>query len=295
MKRKILFIVNRFSGANSKNNLDEIIQENLDCNKYDYKIRYTEFAGHAKQLGSEAKDEEYDIVASVGGDGTINEIAQSLVNSNCNLLVVPGGSGNGLAMHLGMGRNIGKCIANIESYKTHKIDSCRVNEDFFINVAGVGFDAIVAHRIKEQKRRGILMYIREFFKGLKDLKAIPMRISIDDKVIEGKFINVVAANASMYGYGFSIAPLADLEDGLFDLIMIKEAPKWKYFIHAYRFLTRSLHKAPFVDLIKTRNLNVELLEDVTYFQIDGEERLAERILNFNINQMSLSILTNIKA
>ena len=112
-KKSITFIVNPFSGTSNKNNLEQLIKGKLDHKVYDYSIALTEYAGHATELAKEAVGQGSDVVVAVGGDGSINEVAKSLLYTDSILGILPGGSGNGFAMHLGLGRNIMKAISTL--------------------------------------------------------------------------------------------------------------------------------------------------------------------------------------
>ena len=110
MKKKIVFIMNPISGTSSKAAIPSLIESTLNKELFEYEIRMTERAGHASEIATEAKDNHVDIVVAVGGDGTINEVARSIVHSDTALGIIPCGSGNGLARHLLIPMNLRKSI-----------------------------------------------------------------------------------------------------------------------------------------------------------------------------------------
>ncbi|MEM8909277.1 MAG: acylglycerol kinase family protein, partial [Bacteroidota bacterium] len=110
MKKRICFIVNPFSGIHRNKQLEPKIHQLLDKDRYEYAIKYTNAPGHATELATIAIQEGFDIIVAVGGDGSINEVAQSLIGTDKILGILPAGSGNGLAMHLGLGRNLERAI-----------------------------------------------------------------------------------------------------------------------------------------------------------------------------------------
>ncbi|MBT5859259.1 MAG: acylglycerol kinase family protein, partial [Flavobacteriales bacterium] len=138
---KIKFIVNPISGTGKQKNIERYINQYLDKNKFDYNISYTEKSEHAKEICKLAISEKYNIIIAVGGDGTVNEIASELIDTDITLGVIPCGSGNGFAYHIGMNKNIAKAVKQINNSDTQIIDSCTANGDKFINVSGIGFDA----------------------------------------------------------------------------------------------------------------------------------------------------------
>ena len=129
------------SGTGKQEGIELIIAQNI--NNYD--IVYTKKTGDACELSKKAVLESIDAIIAVGGDGTVNECVQSLVNTNTALGVIPCGSGNGFASHIGMERTIIEAIKQLKDVTITTIDSCVVNNTPFINVSGIGFDAHVSN------------------------------------------------------------------------------------------------------------------------------------------------------
>ena len=130
MKRKIVFVMNPISGTASKAGIPKLIDETIDKERFDYEIRMTEYAGHASEIASEAKEQGVDAVVAVGGDGTVNEVARAIVHSNTALGIIPCGSGNGLARHLMLPMNTKKSIEIINLFAIHDLDYGIINGRF---------------------------------------------------------------------------------------------------------------------------------------------------------------------
>ncbi|MFT6335597.1 MAG: diacylglycerol kinase (ATP) [Saprospiraceae bacterium] len=288
-KKKIVFIINPFSGTSPKVSAPELIAKRIDSSKYNHSIAFTEYAGHAISLSKEAVENGADIVVAVGGDGSVNEVAQSLVGTNACLGLLPGGSGNGFAMHLGLGRNQEKAIEYLNTGKEIWIDTCKVNDRFFANVAGIGFDARIAFMTKKNKKRGFLPYFSTSIKESNKFKPASLKIKLDDRLIEGEYAAAVVANASMYGYHFTIAPEASLQDGIMNIMLIKKSPLYKYFLTSYRFLNRSLHLSKITETYQGKELTISLNEK-DYLHVDGEGYESELELVFKINPKSLKVM-----
>lgn len=288
-KKSVVFITNPFSGTSSKNNLNVLIDENLDKNKFDYQIWKTEYSGHAKLLAQKACDKKIDVVASVGGDGTLNEIASVLVNKNILLAVVPGGSGNGFSYHIGIKRDVKSAIEAINQGKTIKIDTCTANEHFFINVAGLGLDAKVSYETKRSTKRGFLLYFTQTLKEAKNFKYLKLKIDFNNNFKEGEYAMAVVANGSIYGYNFAIAPTAVLDDGEMDILLIKKAPIFRYFLLAFRMINKSFHKSPLVEFYRTKHIKITVT-DLHYLHTDGEGFQNQGMLDFNIVPKSLNLI-----
>ena len=287
--KKIRFIVNAFSGTSSKSGIGEKIKTCLDHSKYEYDIHFTEYPSHATKLSRESVKNQYFMVVATGGDGTVNEVAKEIVNSDTVLGVLPGGSGNGFAMHLGMGRNIAKAIRKLNSGEVIDIDTCKINENFFINIAGAGFDAWVAYQKSKSNKRGLAMYAAGVIKEAMTYKAQDYKIKVDGQDIEGKFLTIAVANGTMYGCNFTIAPKAELRDGLFDLIMIKHAPKWRQFLSSLRFINKSIHKSKICVFKKARHIEISCQDKIPY-HYDGEGFYNNGPLRFTMYPLSLKVM-----
>ena len=170
-----------------------------------------------------------------------------------------------------------------------KIDTCKINGEFFLNLAGMGIDAQVAYRTSQHKHRGFLNYFIDTMKISISYKNQDYRLQLDDQVREGKFLSVNIANGSMFGYNFTVAPLANVQDGSLQLVMMHNAPKWMYFLHSWRLLARNIHKAPFVEILSVKNVNVQS-QNPFVIHLDGDGYQSEsRELNAEVVPQSLLV------
>lgn len=289
-RKKILFIVNPFSGAKLGKEIADVLDKNLDKDKYDYDLEFTAYSGHAIELAKAAVASQYFAVIGAGGDGTINEVAHALQGTNTAMGIIPLGSGNGFAYHLKIDRDITKAIQIINKGHLEIIDIGSVNDRFFVNVAGIGLDAAVAFKTKKNKKRGFLPYFKQsLIEGLK-FKKRRMHIVTSERSWSGDYTMVVIANGSVYGYDFSIAPQAILDDGLFDVLLIRHVSLWKYLLLLPRFFNKSIHKSHLVEYFKTREIAIQLDGD-DFYHIDGEGFEAREKLNFKIIPQNLKIIT----
>jgi len=286
---KTRIIVNPFSGTSSKEDFEFLLQSRIDQHRFDYEICYTTRAGHATTLSEEAKNSGFQVIVAVGGDGTVNEIANPLIGSDVILGILPGGSGNGFAMHLGLGRDTIKAIDALNKLHIIRVDTCEVNDQNFVNVSGIGFDARVAYLTKTNKKRGFWQYFLTTIREANKFEPTKMTIEGSFGKMTGRFAAVAVANASMYGYNFTIAPTAALDDGLLDIMLIKESSILDYALLAPRFLNKTLHQSRIVESYQTDHVRITL-EKEDYFHIDGEGFQAPRQLDFRIHPKSLSVI-----
>jgi len=287
--KKILFIVNPFAGVSKKRNFPEMVEKHLGNSNVYYKIAYTEYGGHATELAEQGVKEGADIIAAVGGDGTVNEVAKALVNTDTALGIIPGGSGNGLSMHLGIGRNTSKAIKLLKNADLKTIDTCKINNEFFLNMAGTGMDAKVAHRTSMNKHRGFINYFLDTLKISLSYRNEDYYVQADGDVREGKFLSVNLANGSMFGYNFVVAPQANVQDGNLQLVMMHHAPKWKYFLHSWRFFTRSIHKAPFAEILAAKNVKIQSKNKIYYHRDGDGYAMDKHELNAEVLPQSLQV------
>jgi diacylglycerol kinase (ATP) len=290
--KKVAIIANPFSGTSRKEKLyDQIMKSNNG--HFDLSIKFSERAGHAKELVDESISAGSQIIVAVGGDGTVNEVASQIMKSSKRdklmFGILPGGSGNGFAMHLGLGRDTVKAFDFIKKENYQYVDTCMVNDNFFINVSGIGFDARIAYMTKNSSSRGFKRYFLSTMKELSNFKTFEAKIFTDQGTIIGDFAAIIVANATMYGYNFTIAPTAALDDGLLDVILLKKAPITQYLFNAYRFLTKSIDQSPFAQTLKTSFVKIECPHQ-NYFHIDGEGFFLDKPLDYSIQPKSLKVI-----
>ncbi len=286
---RMVFIVNPKAGTNLQKHIRESVEKHLNRSKFEYGFRFTERAEHARELAAEAVQEGCDIVVAVGGDGSINEVASALIGTEAVLGIVPAGSGNGLAMHLGYGRDIDEAIKKINTAEVRRIDVGTMNGRPFVNLAGIGFDGLVSNLIKGSNWRGFLPY---FFKSVEaGLKYTPRECTIetDDRTVTEKCFIISVANGPMWGYNFQIAPDARLDDGFFEVVILKDAPRWQYFAAVPATLNGKIYETEFVEHFTTRRVRISA-PGKNYVHLDGEGLVLEGDLTFEILPGALRIL-----
>lgn len=289
MSKPIVFIVNPFSGVGKQRLIEQRVDALLDRTKYVPLFHYTEKAGHATTLAKEAVKAQIDIVVAVGGDGSVNEVAKGIIGTDTTLGIIPTGSGNGFAMHLGIGRQVDKAIQILNQGNTAIVDTCTINEHPFVNLAGVGFDAHIAYHIKKSSFRGLKGYIWQSLLHTYRYQMPTIDIVIDDKKMTKHCFVAEVANAPMFGYNFEIAPQAKLNDGILDIVIVKKAPKWRYFLSAWRFFNGSFHKSSLTEVYTGKEVIITCRDELAV-HFDGEGFLTNKELHFRIKPRSLKVM-----
>jgi len=290
--KRILFIINPNSAKRNRARIAVAIKNIINHTVYDVSVIYTESAGHAITLSKNAVDDKVDIIVAVGGDGTVNEVASQMINSSSTLGIVPLGSGNGLARHLGISLNIERAIELINKQNTSTIDTASVNSTPFISIAGVGFDAFVADKFARGTRRGFLGYFQIIANEYLGYSPQEYKITFaDDNQIAVKALFIAFANSNQFGYDTTIAPNATLKDGMLDVCIVKKPQIFRIPLIASLLLLRRVDISPLVNIIKTSNLTVDCKSE-TVVNIDGEAINFGKKLNIKINPLSLKIIIN---
>lgn len=287
--RRIMFIVNPKAGTNLQRHVRASVDKHLNHKKFEYGFSFTERAGHAGELAAQAVADGYEIVVAVGGDGSVNEVASALMGTDAVLGIVPAGSGNGLAMHLGYGRDVDEAVKKLNTAEVQFIDVGLMNGKPFFNIAGIGFDGLVSNLMKGSNWRGFIPYFLNSVKAGLQYTPRECRIETDDRVITEKCFIISIANGPMWGYNFQIAPDACLDDGLFEVVLLKDAPKWQYFAAVPATLTGKIYDADFVEHVTTSRVKI-ISEGENYIHLDGEGTKMKGELEFEIKQKALRIL-----
>lgn len=288
-KKKLLFIVNNFAGISSKGNFEKLVSKHIDKAQFDVEIKNTMYPNHGNEIALQARQNGLHIVVAVGGDGTINEAASALIGSDVTFGVVPAGSGNGFGSYLGITRDMEKALQHINNSKVIKIDTCSCNDQQFINVAGVGFDAKVVYASKRDKLRGFLNYFLTTVKLSPSYAPIQATVTVDDTTITGQYAAIVLANGTTYGYGFKISPRASFTDGLFDVILIKHQPVYRYFLNTFSYFSDKIYDLDYIELVRGKSVTIKTTEDA-YYHLDGEGFKGAQDYSFGILPLSLNLM-----
>lgn len=233
---------------------------------YRAKVVITQARGHATQLAREAvAAQQWGTVVAVGGDGTVNEVAQGLLHSPISLGILPLGSGNGLARHLGIPLNVSAALNHLFTSRSKAIDSATLNSQPFFCVAGLGFDAYVSQVFGQQPRRGLDTYLRVSMQAYLDY--LPQRIRLNG--CEAEVFLLSFANAGQFGNNAWVAPQADLTDGRLEVCTVLPFPKWYGTALTFQLFTKNLKSSTYVSYQSLSEITVET-ERPALVHYDGE-------------------------
>jgi YegS/Rv2252/BmrU family lipid kinase len=250
----------------------------------EFEVGFTTEPGHATRLAREAAQLGYKKIISVGGDGTLNEMLNGLIENDravadVELGVLPVGTGSDFARALGIPKDPRKAWQHLMNGAATPLDVGRIDTlrgdqtitRYFANVAGLGFDGEVSDRVNRSGRKGggTIPYLTTMFASLMSYKNKTVKVTIDDRTIEGRMNSVVVCNARYFGGGMHIAPHAEWDDGQFDVIILGDLSKLEVLANTPRLYqgTHLLHRK--VKFLRGRSIRVEAKE-LMYLQAEGE-------------------------
>ena len=290
MKRNLLFIVNPISGIGRQKKIETFLEQTIDRGLFDYTVRYTERIHHGTDLAKEAVEQGcFDAIVAVGGDGSVNDVVSGLVGSNLALGIIPCGSGNGLARNLKIPLTPTHAIEAINHYKIAEIDTIYLNDRVVASIAGIGFDARVARRMKQTKVRGLQAYAKIILTDYPTYKEHTYRLNIDGNEIERKAWFISFANSNQFGYNTAIAPLAQLDDGLIDVCIVDRIPLLHLPMTAPLLYLNHFELSQHVEYFKAHEVTVYNNEE-KWVNIDGEGERIGTELHFRNVRKSLKVL-----
>lgn len=268
-KQTIACIINPKSGVRQNKNLQDEILSTLDTDRYHIEFFETKRRGHATELAEKIVSEGYDILLVCGGDGTINEAVQPIVNKDILLGIIPTGSGNGLSMHTGIGREHTEAINIINRQKTQKIDCIRYGDKFLINLAGIGFDGFLTKIIARKTYRGFWLYIWLFIRYFWTYKPSTYYIETNTESIKGRYNMIEIANGPMYGYNFEVVPGADIADGIIDILLLKKTPIWRILLDSVKLMKNKWEQISWAKRIQCTSVSIQS-DAPLKMHVDGE-------------------------
>ncbi|MCQ2342092.1 MAG: YegS/Rv2252/BmrU family lipid kinase [Paludibacteraceae bacterium] len=287
--KNIAFIINPIAGSINKHKLPRQIEKELDHTHWLENIVFTEYAGHATLLAGQYAKMGFDAVVAVGGDGTVNEVLQGVRDTETALGVIPTGSGNGFARHIGMSMRISKAIEQINRGEAVKADYGLVNDRPFLCTCGIGFDALIANHFAGSNSRGMKTYMRNILRDLFSYQPETYIIRGKDIELNPQAFLVTFANSNQWGNDAFIAPQASIQDGKMDIAILSKFPLILAPSLAFKLFTKNIEHDMFMNTVQTAEVTVTR-EKEGPLHIDGEPMMMPRDLHIRIIEDGLRIL-----
>lgn len=287
--KNIAFIVNPFSGVGKQKKIEALIRENLDQELFHYSVHYTEYVHHGTEIAQELVKTDCDAIVAVGGDGSVNDVVKGMRGSDKVLGIIPCGSGNGLARNLRIPLNPAQAIKLLNKYYVAEIDSVTLNDEVFVSIAGIGFDAVIAKGMKLAQTRGLQAYTKLIVNEYPTYKERVYRLLIDGKPVVRKAWFISFANSNQFGFNTTIAPLAKLNDGLIDVCIVSKIPLIHIPLTAPLVYINHFEQSQHVEIFKAKEVKVLNNED-EWVNLDGEGLDMGKELHFVNNPKSVKII-----
>ncbi|HEY8511144.1 MAG TPA: diacylglycerol kinase family protein [Cyclobacteriaceae bacterium] len=288
-RHKILIIANRRSGTGAAADLETLATRAFHNADATFTLAYTQAPGHATALAGEGVRDGYTIIVAAGGDGTVNEVARALVGSEIPLGIIPRGSGNGLARHLGIPLDAEKALACILEAPTVQIDTFTLNDKLSVNVSGIGFDGHVAMQFSRSRGRGLFNYARIALTEYRHFA--PFDVHIEPSVPFGdlrRVFFVAIANSSQYGNNARIAPGCSICDGKLTINAVRRIPMYRVDV-VWSLFKGDVTKKSLCTSFDTSELTLHTERKVAY-HVDGEPCGTADRFAIRMNPLSLRVI-----
>ncbi len=291
---KTRFIFNPYSGHNRRRPwFAASIRDYISAHSLDAELVVTDAPGHATELARDAAQTGCEQVVAVGGDGTMNEVAQALLHTPAALALVPCGSGNGLALHLGLPLAPLRALALIAggsgAGRIAALDTGAADGWPFFNAMGLGLDADVSHRFNSLAQRGLPGYARTAIAAVRNIR--PERVCITSSNFRDELdvLLVAVANSDQYGNNARIAPGARVDDGMLDLVAVAPVGFFGAALLAARLFTGSFDESRHVRRLRGRSFVIDRVAP-GLIHTDGETRTAGARVEVAVRPHSLRVL-----
>ncbi|HZF64546.1 MAG TPA: YegS/Rv2252/BmrU family lipid kinase [Chitinophagaceae bacterium] len=256
--RKLLYIINPISGTHNKEPVRSIISSKTEAANIPFEMYPSVADGDYSFLDSIITEGNFSDIIIAGGDGTVNQVINSLHKHDRPFGIIPCGSGNGLAFSAGLPKAVDKALSIVFNGKPELTDAFNVNGQFACMLCGLGFDAQVAHDFANDRRRGLLTYIRKIIKNFFTCKTYSFSLESGNSQIHLNAYFISIANSNQFGNNFTIAPRASLRDGLLDVVIMMRQSKLSVLLYTLKQITG------FNKLQKIEMINDQM--SVVYFQ-----------------------------
>lgn len=281
-------IVNPVSGSGNALRQLPRIEAALRKRSIDYRVKKTEGHGDGTRLAAEAATEAPEGVIVVGGDGTLFDIVNGLRTSGVPVIFAPCGTGNDFVKSLPLPKDPVEAInAQLDAPLT-KIDLCRMNDRYFLNVGGTGFDVEVLKNAEKYKAKytGLMVYFHGLLDAIKSYKPITAKVTIDGETQERSFAILSIGNGKYFGGGMKAVPTADIADGLFDVVIVKPVKKFMILPLITLFITGKHVKLHLGKVCRCRKISIDC-PGMT-INMDGELRQVD-VANFELLPAALTV------
>jgi YegS/Rv2252/BmrU family lipid kinase len=291
---KLRFVFNPKSGRPRRNApVLPLLRAFISARALDADLVCTEGPGHATEIARDAVAAGCLRVVAVGGDGTVNEVAQALIHTPAAMGLVPCGSGNGLALHLGLPRSLSGALelATGTSGRLGELDTGVVNGLPFVNAMGLGLDADVARRFNRLVKRGLPAYAATALAAFLSRKTERCHITAGGRHETVDALLIAVANSDQYGNHARIAPHARVDDGVLDLVAVRPVGILGACVLGARLFMGNLDRSTRVRRLRATRFLIER-PAAGIIHTDGETHMTGALVEVAVRPRSLRVVVN---
>lgn len=291
---KVECIINPTAGKGRALKVWQQIHERLEKLYPNLKVSFTKGPGDGTALASAASGSGTDLIITLGGDGTIHDVINGMMEGGggARLAIIPAGTGNDLAKELGVSENLDEALNIIANNKGKKIDLGLLNGRYFINMAGLGFDAAVAHRVNDKRiMKGKAAYLSAIMQTILFHEPVLIKLSIDGVESIERITLIAIGNGRYVGGGIKMLPHAIVDDGFLNICLVKETSR----LEILKTLP-AVYQGKHVNHPKCIFLQGQhiVISDITarqqvYAHVDGQEFIPD-VLEFSILSQCLEVI-----
>ena len=287
--KNILFIINPISGTGKKKVIENLLLKVIKDKNIHYKIKYTEYPGHAYEIAKDSAEKKmFDIVVAVGGDGSVNEVSKGLIGSDVKMGIIPSGSGNGFARHMGIPLKYDLAIKTVLKGNSVRVDTGLLDNNSFVGIAGVGFDAFISKKFDNANTRGFWTYFKLILMEYLRYEERKYIIEYNDKECSERALIVSFCNSNQWGNNAFVSPHSNIQDGVLRMVFIRKMPLLSVPCFAFRLFNKTVHKSKYFKEVKIKNCKVKQQDKLIH--IDGEPIDYNSSFEINISPDSLSVV-----
>ncbi|WP_172594544.1 diacylglycerol/lipid kinase family protein [Mariniphaga sediminis] len=292
LKSRILFVINPSSGKGERGDVNSMLTRFSEEMGFEYAVYRTTGKEDEKEVKRYLEKFQPHTIIAVGGDGTVNMVAKILIGSDIRLGIIPAGSANGLAYNLGIPENFEAALKKNLQDAANPVDVIKMNgKHYCLHLGDIGLNARIVKRFEKEGSKGMLGYGKQLFKELSEGKtSFSFYIQVPGhRRKKMKAEMVVIANAKSFGTGAIINPTGKLNDGKFEIIIIRPYPWWFVATFIYAFFTGKLHKMKYIRVYSASEARITLL-DPQEFQVDGEVLPKTELVEAEIIPAALMVI-----
>ncbi len=288
--RKVIFFLNPKAGEGIAENLEDEIIRQSDAAGYKCRIYEMTGVGDEARMRNELESFRPSIAVACGGDGTVNLVAGLVMGKNIKVGIVPLGSANGMAYQMDIPVDPLEAVGQVFKGSPGKVDVIKAgDEKICLHLSDLGMNARVIRRFESEKVRSFIGYAKQYFKELGSIRKFRTVISSGNWQVNSKAIMVVAANSSYYGTGAIINPQGEMDDGKFEIIVIKPFPFWFFFYLVVALFTGGLSGHRFIKVLQVEKATIRVSPSQE-LQVDGEATGRKQKVDLEILSGKLEII-----